>query len=149
MDDALLVGGFQRLSDLARDGQRFVERNWSLRDAIRDRRSFHQLHHQRHGPARSFQTVNVRDVRMIQSGEDFCFTLESGKPVRIGGDRRRQHLDRNLAFQVGIRRAKHFALPPAPSGAMISYGPRRVPAFNTTCVKVGRILAQAPRNPRP
>ena len=34
MDDALLVRGFERLGDLPRDGQRFVERKASARDAL-------------------------------------------------------------------------------------------------------------------
>ena len=36
--------------------------------------------------------------RMIQGGEDFRFTLESGEPFRIRGHSSRQHLDGHLAL---------------------------------------------------
>ena len=38
MDDALLVRGFERLGDLPRDRQRFVERQRPARDALGERR---------------------------------------------------------------------------------------------------------------
>jgi hypothetical protein len=44
-------------------------------------------------------------MRMIQRREHFGFTLESRDPIRIGGDRRRQNLDGDIALQLGIRRA--------------------------------------------
>lgn len=36
MDDALLVRGFERLGDLLRDGQGFVERDRAPRAALRE-----------------------------------------------------------------------------------------------------------------
>ena len=47
VNDALLVSGFERLSDLARDRQRLVERQRALRDAIGKRGTFDELEHQR------------------------------------------------------------------------------------------------------
>ena len=47
MNDAVLVRGFERLGDLLRDRQRLVERNRPLRDAVGERRSLDQLHHER------------------------------------------------------------------------------------------------------
>ena len=47
MNDAELVGGFERLGDLSRDRQRLVERNRTLRDAIGERRALDQLEDQR------------------------------------------------------------------------------------------------------
>jgi hypothetical protein len=45
------------------------------------------------------------DVRVVQRGEDFGLALESGDPLRIVGDLRRQDLERDLAFQDGVGRA--------------------------------------------
>ena len=47
VDDAVLVRRFERLRDLPRDRQRFVERNRSVRDAIGKRRSLDQFQHER------------------------------------------------------------------------------------------------------
>ena len=51
------------------------------------------------------------DVRMVQRGEDFGFALEAREPIGIAGERLGQHLDRDLAFQLGVRRAIHLAHP--------------------------------------
>ena len=46
MNHAVLVRGFERLGDLSRDRQRFVDRHRPLSDAIGERRSFDELEHQ-------------------------------------------------------------------------------------------------------
>ena len=46
MNDALLVRSFQRLGDLLGDGQGFINRQRSLREAIGESRSLDQFHHQ-------------------------------------------------------------------------------------------------------
>ena len=60
MDDALLVRGFERLGDLPRDRQRLVERNRPPRDAVGERRSLDELHHERGGRRPSLQAMNAR-----------------------------------------------------------------------------------------
>ena len=47
MNDGLLVRRFQSLRNLLGDWQRFMDRNWSLRDPIGQRRAFHQFHDER------------------------------------------------------------------------------------------------------
>ena len=42
-----LVRRFERVRDLSRDRQRFVDRNRAPRDALREILAFDQLHHQR------------------------------------------------------------------------------------------------------
>ena len=51
MDDALLVRRFERLCDLSRDRQRFVEGNRPLRNPIGERRPVDQLHDERLTPS--------------------------------------------------------------------------------------------------
>jgi hypothetical protein len=65
MHDPLLVGGFQCLGDLHRDGQGFVHGQRALGDAIRERGPFDQLHHQR-GAGVVFESVDRGDVRVVQ-----------------------------------------------------------------------------------
>ena len=45
--------------------------------------SLHQLQHQRTSAFGLFDTVDLRDVRMVQAGEDLCFPLEPSQPIRI------------------------------------------------------------------
>ncbi len=45
---------------------------------------------------------------MIQRREDFGFTLKPGQSLGIGGDRRRQNLDRDDPFQVRVGRPIHL-----------------------------------------
>ena len=46
MDDPLLVRGFERLGDLLRDRQRFVERDRAARDALRQIVALDEFHHE-------------------------------------------------------------------------------------------------------
>ena len=86
VNDALLVRGFERLGDLLRDGQRFVERNRAARDALREIVALDELHHERGDAAAFFEAVDRGDVRMIQRGEHFRFALEAREPIGIGRD---------------------------------------------------------------
>ena len=47
VNNPLLVRGFERFGDLPRDWQRFVDRNWTARNPLREIFAFDQLHHQR------------------------------------------------------------------------------------------------------
>ena len=49
VDDPLLVRRFERLGDLPRDRQRFVERNRPARDPLGERLALDQLQHERAG----------------------------------------------------------------------------------------------------
>jgi hypothetical protein len=52
--------------------------------------------------------------RMIERGEDFGLALKAGEPVGISRDRRRQHLDRDLALQIRVGGAIDLAHPACP-----------------------------------
>ena len=108
VDDPLLVRRFQRLSDLLRDGECFVDRHGTLRDAIRERWALDEFHHQRRHAIALLEAVNLRDMRVVQRRQDFGLTLESRQPLRVRRNRRGQHLDRNGTLQVGVRRPIHL-----------------------------------------
>jgi hypothetical protein len=44
-------------------------------------------------------------------GKDFGFALKTREPIGVSRDRWRQDLDRDLAFQLGVGRAKHLPHP--------------------------------------
>ena len=111
MDDALLVGGFERLRNLLRNGERLVDRNpggsasftgGSARDgltvrsrhppyvqAVGERRPFDELHDERKRSLASLETIDVSDVRVIQRGQHVRLAFEAGKTLR-GGQRTRR-----------------------------------------------------------
>jgi hypothetical protein len=47
-------------------------------------------------------------VRMVRGPEPFRFALKPREPIVISGDRGRQDFDRDLVFQLRVRRAKHL-----------------------------------------
>ena len=96
MDDPLLVRRFKCFGNLPRDGQGVLERDRTLRDAIRERRPFDQLQYQRARTTRFLEAVNRGDVWMIQRGEELRFALEAGDAFGVGGEERGQSLDRDV-----------------------------------------------------
>ncbi len=93
---ALLVCGFQSLGDLLRDGEGLIDGDRPLRDAVSERRSFHQLHHERLHAVGFFEAVDRSDVGMVQRGEHFGFALEPRQAIHIGGDGLGQHFECHL-----------------------------------------------------
>jgi hypothetical protein len=53
--------------------------------------------------------MNVRNVRMVQSREDFRFALKSDDTLDVTDNGRRQNLDGDLAIEDGIGGAIHLA----------------------------------------
>ena len=105
MDDALVVRGFQGVCDLLRNRQRVVQRHGSARDQHRQVVAWDQLHDERAHAAELLEAVDVRDVGMVQRGEDLCFPLEAGKSIGVVGEGLGQHLDRDVAIELRIARA--------------------------------------------
>ena len=102
MNDAMVVGGFERLGNLSGDWQRFVEWNSALRDPIGKGRPLDELEHQRLYAAAVFKSVNCGNVRVIQRGQYLRFAFEAGEPIRIEREQFRQDLQRDVAIQPRI-----------------------------------------------
>ena len=68
MCDISFVGGLETIGDLARDSQRFLQRESTLRQAFFLRRAFDQLQHERTAVVFIFETVDRSDIRMIERG---------------------------------------------------------------------------------
>jgi hypothetical protein len=108
MNDALLVCRFQRLGDLLRDRQRFVERDRTTHEALRQVVALDQFHHQRDPVHALLEAEDLRDVRMVERRKYFGFALKARQPLGIGRQRRWQHLDRHLTLQVRVGRPIHL-----------------------------------------
>ncbi len=109
MDDALLVRGLERLDDLPRNRQRLVERQRTLRDTVGQRRPLDELHHERARAATLFEAVDLRDVRVIERGQELRFALETREPIRVARERFEQDLDRDLPVEPRITGSIHLA----------------------------------------
>ena len=83
MDDAFLMRRFECFRNLFRDGQCLIDRNRPSLDALGQRLSRHEFHHQELPSAGFFDAVDRRDVGMIQRRQHAGFALESRRSVRI------------------------------------------------------------------
>ena len=102
MDDALLVRGLQGVGDLSRDIDRLVDRQRAVLEPLGERRSLDQLERRAPNGARLFDTVNPRDVRVIESGEHLCLALESRKSIRLRRHAFGKELDGDIAMQLRV-----------------------------------------------
>ena len=126
------MGGLERLRNLC--GNRDRVGNWhrAACKALRKILAVYQLHDERATAAAVLDTVDLRDVRVIERGERMCFTLEARDPVRIGGKAIGQELQRDVATERGVPSSIDLAHAPRPMRPMISYAPTRVPAATVT-----------------
>ena len=90
MHDPALVRRIQRVHDLPRDRQSFVERYASSFlpfEPHGKRPSLNQLEHQRVDRAFVLEPVDGGDVWVIQGREDFGFALKPREPAAVRGQR--------------------------------------------------------------
>jgi hypothetical protein len=109
MHDLPAVRGFERIGDLACDAERLVGRNRALGDAVGERRSVHELHDDDRVAAGLVESVDVRDVGVIQRGEDLGFALEARDAVLVVGESLRQDLDGHVSLEARIGRPVDLA----------------------------------------
>ena len=76
MDDASFVGLLEPVGETPRDRESFVDRDRSSRDALGERLSLDELEHEVVRVAGLLESVNGRDVRMVQRRQDFGLTSE-------------------------------------------------------------------------
>ena len=55
------------------------------------------------------EVVDRRDVGVIEPARRLRLLLEAPQPVGVGGEQRRQHLDRDLALEPLVARAVHLS----------------------------------------
>ena len=100
---------------------------WPARETLREILAVDEFHHQCADAVGFLQAVDVRDVRVVERGEDLRFSLEAGEAIGIIRERGRQNLDCDVAIQLGVRARYTSPMPPAPRADWISYGPRHDP----------------------
>ena len=118
MNNAVVVCRLEGFRDLPRDGKSFGDRYRSSLEMRREIFTLDEFHHESAGArARSasrrdlLDAVDGGDVRMIQCRESLGFTGEPRESLVVVRERLRQHLDRHVAIELRIPRAKDFAHP--------------------------------------
>jgi hypothetical protein len=109
MDDALLVSRFQRLADLLRDPQCFINRYRTTHESRLQRLSLHQFHDDATRVTGFLEAVDMCNIGVIQGRKHLRFTTKTRKTVGIASERVGEKLDRNAAFQLGIGCLIHVA----------------------------------------
>ena len=112
MDDAGFVRRLQRLRDLLGNRQRLSQWDRPLRDPVGEGRPFDEFQDERLGVVALLDAVDLRDVRVVEAGEDVRFPLEPGQPIRVSGEGVGQDLQRDLAAQLRVGGAIDLAHAP-------------------------------------
>ncbi len=105
MDDPAVVRRLQPLGDLQRDLQRLVEGQRSRLELLRQRLPLGQLHDQEVHAVVVLDLVDAGDVGVVQRGQRLGLALEARQPLGRGGHRFGQHLQRDLAVELGVHGA--------------------------------------------
>ena len=116
MDDVLHVGGLERVCDLLRHSQRFVNGQAVPGYLVGERWSFDQFEDECTDTVDAFEAEDVRDVRMVQRCQRLGFALETGEPFGIVGLALRKDFDGDVAVERRVRGSIDFAHPACPEG---------------------------------
>src|SRR5262245_49270103 len=107
VDHSFLVRRLERIRDLDGDPDGLVDRDWSERDAIGQRGTFHELEDE--CSTGLPEPVDTGDIGVAQYSEELCFSSEPRGPIRIRGKAVRQDFERDVSMQVHIARAVDLA----------------------------------------
>jgi len=107
MHDVSRMRRRQGVRNLCGNGQRVIRGDRPFRNTVGKGRSLHEFERPR--LTRLFPAVDDRDIGMVERGKNLRFTLESCESGWIGGDRRGQDLEGDLAVQLRVSGAKHHA----------------------------------------
>ena len=83
-------------------------------ETFRERWTFDQFEHERLHAVRFLEAIDCRDVGMIERGEHLRFTLEPRHALGIVREGARQDLQRDVAIELRVAGAEHFAHPACP-----------------------------------
>jgi len=116
VDDPLLVRRFERLGDLLRNPQGVGDRHRTLRQTACQSRAVNELEDEGSTAAAVFESVDLRDVGMIERSKDLRLASKSAEPLGVGDEQLRQDLDGDVPIQFRIARAIHLAHAAGPEG---------------------------------
>ena len=111
MDDPFVVGLFERLRDLLREGKAFSKGKRPGFEAFCQGRTGDELHDEGSRATALLEAEDRGDVRVVELGQELCFALESGETLFVLGECGWQDFDRDLALEARVRGAVDLAHP--------------------------------------
>src|SRR5262245_10585224 len=86
MDDPFVVCGFECFGYLFGDRQRVLERQWTACDRPVETFTVHEFEYEEFGAVRPFETVDLRNVWMVEGRKDLRFPAETRQTLKIVHD---------------------------------------------------------------
>ena len=114
MDDALVVGVLQRLTDRWNDGERLLRRQRSFLEHIAEIHPVHVFHYDVVEPVGFAEIMDRHDVRVVHLRQGLGFPFEAFCESRIAVPLACQHLDRHDAVERLLPRLVNDAHTAAP-----------------------------------
>ena len=102
VDNPARVCAAHAVGDLVRHARGLGEAQRSPGDQVGQRRTVHQLHHDRRRSGELLEPMDGRDVRVVDRRQQRGLALEPGTTVGALARRFGQHLDRDVAAQPRI-----------------------------------------------
>ena len=125
MNDALLVGGIERVQDLSADGECLAERQRAMHQSIGKRRPFDQFENERPNASGFLDAIDDRDVGMGQRSKQFGLALKPHQPIDVGPGAR-QYLDSDFALQAAVARTVNLTHAARSDGREDFIGPKAI-----------------------
>jgi hypothetical protein len=116
VDDALLVSRLESFSDLPRDSERLVDRDRAALEALLKVFSLDEFKREGDRALVLRESMDGRDVRMVEGCEHLSLAAEAGHPLMILRERRRQDLDRDVAPEGSVASAVDLTHAPGADG---------------------------------
>ncbi len=102
MGDATIVSGRDGVSQCHSVLENRVEPHAASRNELRERCPVDQLHGEEARPRALLDRVQDDDVRVVERRDGPRLALKAAEPLGVGGQLRRQHLERHLAPELRV-----------------------------------------------
>ena len=124
-----LCAALEGIGDLRPELHDLVERQRALLQAVGERLALEQLHHQEVRVALVPDVEERADVRVVERGDRLRLALEALAALVVLREAGGEDLDATLRSRRVSFPRQTSPMPPAPIGAVSSYGPSREPAW--------------------
>jgi hypothetical protein len=116
VDDALLVGLFERLGDLERDVEGLVDGDRAAPEALLEVFSLDELESKERRPLDLLEPVDRGDVRVVERGEKLRLASEPRQALGVLRDLCREHLDGDFTVESRVGGPVDLTHPARPEG---------------------------------
>ena len=107
MDNALRMSGLQRISDLDAQIEHRLDLQWLATNPVPQSLAFEQLHRYEGSSINLVDFIDGADVRVVQRGRSFGFSLKTTESLPSVGEFLRQELQGGVATELEVFRLVH------------------------------------------